>query len=107
MNAILLIVHRRNTQAPVISPVVAMLRQRPSLFHPAIFYPVSFYLSYFLLGKLVWVLSARRLQRKLGRELDQSELQGQLRRARIIAVVVTLAFAFFFNLNLIGLPGYG
>ena len=38
-----------SSKTPAISPVAAMLRQQPSLFHPAIFYLVSFYLSYFLL----------------------------------------------------------
>ncbi len=58
-------------------------------------------------SKLIWVLSVRRLQRKLGRELNQAEIQGQLRRARVIAVLVCLPFAYLFTLNLVGMPGHG
>lgn len=58
-------------------------------------------------SKLIWVLSVRRLQRRSGRELSEVELEGQLRRARVIAVFVTLIFSFLFNANLLGLPGNG
>ncbi len=55
-----------------------------------LFYPVS---------KLIWVVSVRRLQKRWGRELSPKELQGQLNRARVIAVLVALVFSFFYNLN--------
>ena len=58
-------------------------------------------------SKLIWVLSVRRLQRKTGRELSEEELQGQLKRARVIAVFVALIFSFLFNANLIGIPHNG
>ena len=58
-------------------------------------------------SKLVWVLSVRRLQRKTGRELSDEELQGQLKRARVIAVFVTLVFSLLFNANLMGIPHNG
>jgi heme/copper-type cytochrome/quinol oxidase subunit 2 len=58
-------------------------------------------------SKLIWVLSVRRLQRQSGRELSEVELEGQLRRARVIAAFVTLIFSFLFNANLLGLPGHG
>lgn len=58
-------------------------------------------------SKLIWVLSVRRLQRKTGRELSEAELQGQLKRARVIAVFVALIFSFLFNANLIGIPHNG
>lgn len=58
-------------------------------------------------SKLIWVLSVRRLQRLSGRELSEIELEGQLRRARVIAAFVTLIFSFLFNANLLGLPGNG
>jgi hypothetical protein len=51
-------------------------------------------------SKLIWVLSVRRLQRKTGRELSDEELQGQLKRARVIAVFLTLIFSYLFNANL-------
>ncbi len=64
-------------------------------------------LLYFPVSKLIWVVSVRRLQRKLGRALDEAEVQGQARRARVIAVLLCLPFSYLFNLNLLGLPGHG
>ena len=64
-------------------------------------------LLFFPVSKLIWVLSVRRLQRKLGRELGEAELQGQLRRARVIAIVLCLPFSYLFSLNILGLPGHG
>ena len=58
-------------------------------------------------SKLIWVLSVRRLQKKTGRELSDEELQGQLKRARVIAVLVALIFSFLFNANLMGIPHNG
>ena len=63
-----------------------------------LFYPVS---------KLIWVVSVRRLQRRLQRELSEEEVQGQLRRARVLAVFVALMFSWLYNVNTIGLPGHG
>jgi hypothetical protein len=56
-------------------------------------------------SKLVWVLSVRRMQRKLGRDLEQPELDGQLRRARFITVFVVLLFSALFNYQLLGMSG--
>jgi hypothetical protein len=47
-------------------------------------------------------MSVRRLQRKTGHELSDTEIQGQKNRARIIAVFLVLVFSWFFNLNLMG-----
>ena len=60
-----------------------------------LFYPVS---------KLIWVMSVRRLQKKLARQLDEQELLGQKRRARVLAVFLVMTFAFIYNLQTIGLP---
>ena len=62
-------------------------------------------LLFWPMSKLVWVMSVRRLQRKLERELSKEELDGQLNRARIISVFVSLLFSFLYNLHTIGLPG--
>ena len=64
-------------------------------------------LLFFPVSKLIWVLSVRRLQRKLGRELDEAESQGQAKRARFIAVLLCLPFSYLFNLNPLGMPGHG
>ena len=64
-------------------------------------------LLFWPMSKLVFVLSVRRLQRKLGRELDAGEIAGQLNRARVIGVFVSLIFSYLYNLSTIGLPGSG
>ena len=64
-------------------------------------------LLFWPMSKLIWVLSVRRLQRKLARPLDESEITGQFKRARVISVFVSLLFSFAFNLSTIGLPGSG
>jgi len=58
------------------------------------------------ISKLIWTLSVRRLQKKLGRELAEDEIGGQLARARFIAVLLCLVFSFLFNAQIIGLPGH-
>jgi len=60
-----------------------------------LFYPVF---------KLIWVLSVRRLQKKLARELDAEEMLGQKRRARVLAVLLVMFFSFLYNIQTIGLP---
>lgn len=55
-------------------------------------------------SKLVWTLSVRRQERKLGRKLDQGEISGQLRRARFITFFLVIPFAVFFNANVFGSP---
>ena len=64
-------------------------------------------LLFYHTSKLIWVMSVRRLQRKLNRELSESELAGQLTRARFITIFVSLLFSYLFNLQLIGLPTNG
>jgi hypothetical protein len=58
-------------------------------------------------SKLVWVMSVRRLQRKTARELTQEEIDGQLNRARFIAMFLVLIFSFLFNLSMMGGMGRG
>ncbi len=58
-------------------------------------------------SNLIWVMSVRRQQRKLNRELNESELLGQKRRARFISFFVSLFFSFLFCLNIIGMPKNG
>ena len=62
----------------------------------ALFYPVY---------RLILVLSVRRLQRKLERELDELEMRGQANRARVLTTLVVFAFSFLFNLQTVGLSG--
>ncbi|WP_455206675.1 hypothetical protein [Kaarinaea lacus] len=64
-------------------------------------------LLFFPISKLIWVMSVRRLQRKLNTTLEENEIQGQLNRARFIAVFLAVLFSFLFNLNLLGWPAHG
>lgn len=64
-------------------------------------------LLFFPISKLIWVFSVRRLQRKLNRELNQTEIAGQMTRARFISIFVSLLFSYLFNLNMIGIPTHG
>lgn len=52
-------------------------------------------------GRLVWVLSVRRLERRLGKALSSAERAGQQRRAWVLATPIALAFAALFNLRLL------
>ena len=57
--------------------------------------------------RLIWVLSVRRLERKLERQLGENERVGQLNRARLIALFVVMVFSLLFNASLLGLPQGG
>ncbi len=61
-------------------------------------------LLFFPTSKLIWVMSVRRQQRKLARELSTEEANGQKRRARFIAIILVALFAWLFNLQLLGIP---
>ncbi len=52
------------------------------------------------ISKLIWVFSVRRLQRKLNRELNETEIAGQMTRARFLSIFVSLVFSYLFNYNL-------
>ena len=58
----------------------------------ALFYPV---------GRLIWVISVRRLQRKLRRELTDEEIEGQKGRAYFVAILVCWVFSMLFNFRLL------
>lgn len=64
-------------------------------------------LLFFPVSKLIWVLSVRRMQKKLDRPLLDNELHGQKFRASVIALLVSLAFAWIFNLRLLGGASHG
>jgi hypothetical protein len=59
-------------------------------------------LLFFPVARIIWTLSVRRLQRKLGRELDQDEIVAQLKRARFLAFFLALIFSYLFNGALLG-----
>jgi len=54
----------------------------------------------FPVTNLIWVLSVRRLQRKLKKELSAEEVAGQKQRARLIAIFMCFIFSFLFIASL-------
>ncbi|HLT02853.1 MAG TPA: hypothetical protein VK001_11775 [Geminicoccaceae bacterium] len=58
-------------------------------------------------AQLVWVLSVRRLERKLGQPLSAEEREGQRNRARLIAVVVCVIFSALFNYQILDMAAHG
>jgi len=55
---------------------------------------------FFPVCRVIWVLSIRRKERKLGHQLSSEETSGQLARARFIAVLLVFIFSWLFNLQL-------
>ena len=76
----------------------------------SLYFLLSFLILAFLLffptSKLIWVFSVRRLEKKTAAKLSQNEIQGQYKRAKVIAVIVVLVFSYLFNISL-GLNPYG
>ena len=58
-------------------------------------------------AQLVWVLSVRRLERKLGQSLSDSEREGQRNRARFIAIIVCVIFSALFNYHILDMATHG
>jgi hypothetical protein len=58
-------------------------------------------------SRLVWVLSVRRLERKLGRPLSDEGRSGQRNRARFIAVIVCVVFSALFNYQILDMAAHG
>jgi divalent metal cation (Fe/Co/Zn/Cd) transporter len=63
-----------------------------------LFWPVS---------KLVWVLSVRRLERKLGQPLSEPERLGQRNRAWLLAIVLCGIFSALFNYQILDMASHG
>ena len=57
-------------------------------------------LLFFPVSKIIWILSIRRAERKLEQNLTREEANGQMARARFIAVPLVFAFSWLFNLQL-------
>lgn len=60
---------------------------------------------FFPVSKLVCTLSIRRQERKQKRKLNDSEVTGQMQRARFITFFLVVVFALMFNVNIFGFPG--
>ena len=58
-------------------------------------------LLYYPVNKLIFILSIRRLERKTGKQLDNIQKAGQLRRSRFISIFLILIFSCLFNINIL------
>jgi hypothetical protein len=58
-------------------------------------------------SKRGWVLSVRRLERKLGRPLVDEDRLGQRNRAWFIAIIVCVAFSALFNYQILDMAAHG
>ena len=60
-------------------------------------------LLYYPVNKLIFVLSVRRLEKKTGKNLSNTEKSGQLKRSRFISIILILLFSCLFNINILGM----
>ena len=56
-------------------------------------------LLYYPVNKLIFILSVRRYEKKVGKTLSDEELRGQLIRSRFITIILIIFFSSLFNLN--------
>ena len=57
-------------------------------------------LLYYPVNKLIFILSVRRYEKKIGKSLSDEELRGQLIRSRFITIILIIFFSSLFNLKL-------
>ena len=57
-------------------------------------------LLYYPVNKLIFILSVRRYEKKIGDSLNDKELKGQLTRSRFISIILIVIFSSLFNLNI-------
>ena len=58
-------------------------------------------LLYYPVNKMIFVLSVRRLERRIGKQLNDDQKIGQLKRSRFISIILILCFSFLFNINIL------
>ena len=58
-------------------------------------------LLYYPVNKMIFVLSVRRLERRIGKQLNDDQKNGQLKRSRFISIILILFFSFLFNMNIL------
>ncbi|PPR15576.1 MAG: hypothetical protein CFH33_01349 [Alphaproteobacteria bacterium MarineAlpha9_Bin3] len=58
-------------------------------------------LLYYPVNKLIFVLSVRRLEKKIGKKLNNFQKSGQLRRSRFISIFLIIIFSCLFNINIL------
>lgn len=57
----------------------------------------------FPVSRLIWVVSVRRLQKRLKKQLNEQELVAQKQRSYFIGFFVSLIFSALFNFRQLGL----
>ena len=58
-------------------------------------------LLYYPVNKMIFFLSVRRLERKIGKQLNDDQKNGQLKRSRFISIILILFFSCLFNINIL------
>ena len=58
-------------------------------------------LLYYPVNKMIFVLSVRRLERRIGKQLNEDQKNGQLKRSRFISIILILCFSCLFNINIL------
>ena len=58
-------------------------------------------LLYYPVNKMIFVLSVRRLERRIGKQLNDDQKKGQLKRSRFISIILILCFSCLFNINIL------
>jgi len=58
-------------------------------------------LLYYPVNKLIFVLSVRRLEKKIGKQLNNIQKSGQLKRSRFISILLIIIFPCLFNINIL------
>ncbi len=58
-------------------------------------------LLYYPVNKIIFVLSVRRLERKICKKLNDNQKNGQLKRSRFISIILILFFSCLFNINIL------
>ena len=60
-------------------------------------------LLYYPVNKMIFVLSVRRLERRIGKQLNDDQKNGQLKRSRFISIILILCFSCLFNINILSI----
>ena len=58
-------------------------------------------LLYYPVNKMIFVLSVRRLERRISKQLNEDQKNGQLKRSRFISIILILCFSCLFNINIL------
>ena len=57
--------------------------------------------KYYPVNKMIFVLSIRKLESKIGKQLNDDQKNGQLKRSRFISIILILFFSCLFNINIL------